>query len=150
MQLGPPPTVAGVPGGAWGRPPRRPMRRSSINRLIFVSVILRRLMDLQTLRWFARRGTGPGRHAGAVGWHGTQRGVITLGHAKLRVQRPRLRNAAGEVAVPGYAALAADGALSQRIADILVCNVSTRKYARVVHRCAAAVSYTHLTLPTNR
>jgi putative transposase len=79
----------------------------------------------------------PGRHAGAVGWHGTQRGVIALGHAKLRVHRPRLRDAAGEVAVPGYAALAADGALSQRIADILVCNVSTRKYARVVHRCAA-------------
>jgi hypothetical protein len=32
--------------------------------------------------------------------------------------------------------LATDGDLSQRIADILVCNVSTRKYARVVHRCA--------------
>ena len=48
-----------------------------------------------------------------------------------------MRDAAGEVAVPGYVALAADGALSQRIADILVCNVSTRKYARVVHRCAA-------------
>jgi hypothetical protein len=47
----------------------------------------------------------PGRHAGAVGWHGTQRGVIALGHAKLRVHRPRLRDAAGEVAVPGYAAL---------------------------------------------
>ena len=34
------------------------------------------------------------------------------------------------------AALANDGDLSRRIADILVCNVSTRKYARVVHRCA--------------
>jgi putative transposase len=79
----------------------------------------------------------PGRQTGAVRWHGTQRGVIALGQAKLPVQRPRLRGAAGEVLVPGYAALAGGGALSRRIADILVCNVSTRKYARVVHRCAA-------------
>jgi putative transposase len=78
----------------------------------------------------------PGRHAGNVGWHGTQRGVIAIGQSKLRVQRPRLRGDAGEVTVPGYAALASDGDLSRRIADILVCNVSTRKYARVVHRCA--------------
>ena len=40
------------------------------------------------------------------------------------------------MAVPAYAALAKDGDLSRRISDILVCNVSTRKYARVVHRCA--------------
>jgi transposase-like protein len=38
--------------------------------------------------------------------------------------------------VPAYAALANDGDLARRIADILVCNVSTRKSARVVHRCA--------------
>ena len=81
----------------------------------------------------------PGRHSGEVVWHGTQRGVVALGNAKLRVQRPRLRNAAGEVAVPGYVALAAGSELSQRIADILVCNVSTRKYSRVVHRCAEEV-----------
>ena len=78
----------------------------------------------------------PGRHNGNVRWHGAQRGVIAIGRSKLRVQRPRLRDDAGEVTVPGYAALAADGDLSRRIADILVCNVSTRKYTRVVHRCA--------------
>ena len=78
----------------------------------------------------------PGRHAGNVRWHGTQRGVIAIGQSKLRVQRPRLRGAAGEVTVPGYETLASDGDVSRRIADILVCNVSTRKYARVVHRCA--------------
>lgn len=78
----------------------------------------------------------PGRHAGDVRWHGNQGGVVAVGQAKLRVQRPRLRNVDGEVDVPAYAALASDGDLSRRIADILVCNVSTRKYARVVHRCA--------------
>jgi len=34
---------------------------------------------------------------------------------------------------------ARDGDLSRCIADILVCNVSTRKYARLVHRCAQQV-----------
>ncbi len=77
-----------------------------------------------------------GRHTSDVRWHGSQGGVVNLGQSKLRVQRPRLRGAKGEVAVPAYAALVNDGDLSRRIADILVCNVSTRKYARVVHRCA--------------
>ena len=78
----------------------------------------------------------PGRHAGDVRWHGSQNGVVAIGQSKLRLQRPRLRDVDGEVAVPAYAALAGEGDLSRRIADILVCNVSTRKYARVVHRCA--------------
>jgi transposase-like protein len=79
----------------------------------------------------------PGRHGSDIRWHGAQGGVVAIGHAKLQVKRPRLRSAAGEVAVPAYAALSKDAELSRRIADILVCNVSTRKYARVVHRCAA-------------
>ena len=77
-----------------------------------------------------------GRHTGEVRWHGSQGGVVNLGQSKMHVKRPRLRTTSGEVAVPAYAALANDGDLSRRIADILVCNVSTRKYARVVHRCA--------------
>lgn len=80
-----------------------------------------------------------GRHTGDVRWHGSQGGVVNLGHSKLHVKRPRLRSAKGEVGVPAYSALANDGDLSRRIADILVCNVSTRKYARVVHRCAEEV-----------
>ena len=79
----------------------------------------------------------PGRQSGDIRWHGAQGGVVALGQSKLRVLRPRLRGAGGEVEVPAYAALARTGDLSQRIADILVCNVSTRKYTRVVHRCAA-------------
>ena len=78
----------------------------------------------------------PGRHAGEVRWHGAQGGVVAVDHSKLHVKRPRLRANGAEVAVPAYAALAKDSDLSRRIADILVCNVSRRKYARVVHRCA--------------
>ena len=78
----------------------------------------------------------PGRSAGEVRWHGSQGGLINLGTSKLKVRRPRLRGPAGEVTLPGYAALAGDDALSRRIADVLTCNVSTRKYARVMYRCA--------------
>ena len=78
----------------------------------------------------------PGRSAGEVRWHGSQGGLINLGTSKLKVSRPRLRGPAGEVNLPGYAALAGDDALSRRIADVLTCNVSTRKYARVMYRCA--------------
>ena len=78
----------------------------------------------------------PGRTAGEVRWHGRQGGTVNLGTSKLRIERPRLRGPAGEVAVPGYTALAGDASLSRRIADVLACSVSTRKYARVMYRSA--------------
>ena len=77
----------------------------------------------------------PGRHVGDVRWHGTQAGQVNIGKAKLKVQRPRLRSSEGEVGIPAYQALAADERLSQRVADILTCGISTRKYERAVHRC---------------
>ncbi len=78
----------------------------------------------------------PGRQTGEVRWHGQQGGLINLGTSKLKITRPRLRGPAGEVALPGYVGLAGDGDLSRRIADVLACNVSTRKYTRVMYRCA--------------
>jgi putative transposase len=78
----------------------------------------------------------PGRASGEVRWHGSQGGLVNIGTARLKVTRPRLRDGAGEVALPGYASLARDEALSARIADVLACSVSTRKYARVMYRCA--------------
>ena len=77
-----------------------------------------------------------GKRDGEVRWHGKPGGLIHLGTSKLRVARPRLRGPKGEVALPGYAAMAGDAALSHRIADILACRVSTRKYTRVMYRCA--------------
>jgi len=78
----------------------------------------------------------PGCSTGELRWHGSQGGVVNVGTSKLRVTRPRLRDRAGEVALPGYAALARNEDLSRRIADVLTCNVSTRKYARVMYQCA--------------
>ena len=57
----------------------------------------------------------PGRSAGEVRWHGSQGGLVNLGTSKLKVRRPRLRGPAGEVTLPGYAALTGDDALSRRI-----------------------------------
>jgi transposase-like protein len=78
----------------------------------------------------------PGLAAGEVRWHGRQGGLVNLGTSKLKITRPRLRGPVGEMALPGYAELASDGNLSRRIADVLACNVSTRKYTRVMYRCA--------------
>ena len=78
----------------------------------------------------------PGRHTGEVRRYGSQSGTVNLGKSKLKVTRPRLRGPAGEVTLPGYAELAGDGNLSRRIADVLTCNVSTRKYERVMYRSA--------------
>ena len=78
----------------------------------------------------------PGRQTGEVRWHGHQGGLINLGTSKLKITRPRLRDPVGEVALPGYAGLAGSSELSRRIADVLACSVSTRKYTRVMYRCA--------------
>jgi len=78
----------------------------------------------------------PGRLAGEVRWHGRQGGLVSLGTSKLKITRPRLRGPAGEVSLPGYAEWAGEGNLSRRIAEVLTCNVSTRKYGRVMYRCA--------------
>lgn len=81
----------------------------------------------------------PGVHTGDIRWHGRQSTTVPLGSAKLRVLKPRLRGAGREVSIPAHAALRGDSALAQRMADILVCGVSTRKYARAVHASAKLV-----------
>ena len=84
----------------------------------------------------------PGRAHGEVRWHGTQPGRIALAERKLSVQRPRLRTqgpASREVAVPAYEQLRTQPQLGQRVRDILVTGVSTRKYARVLPAMAGSV-----------
>lgn len=56
-----------------------------------------------------------------------------VGTSKLKVTRPWLRNRGGDVVLPCYAALACNADLSRRISDVLTCNVSTRKYTRVMY-----------------
>ncbi len=77
-------------------------------------------------------GRHPGKRTGEIRWHGSQRGRITLAERKLAVRRPRLRSPQGEVAIPAYARRGEERRLGNRIRDILVTGVSTRKYARVL------------------
>ena len=83
----------------------------------------------------------PGRHEGEVLWHGSQDGQIHLLERKLKVKRPRLRSrgpGGREVAIPLYERLQNDGLLAQRMNDILVSGVSTRKYRRVLPEMAGS------------
>jgi hypothetical protein len=42
----------------------------------------------------------PGRKAGDIRWHGSQRTSVPMGTHKVRVLKPRLRGDAGEVSIP--------------------------------------------------
>jgi len=85
----------------------------------------------------------PGKKGGAVGWHGRESGTVCLRERKLRVERPRLRQKGegegGEVPVPAYEALRADGKLGGRMLEILLRGVSTRQYAAVLPEMSETV-----------
>jgi len=84
----------------------------------------------------------PGQAASEVRWHGQQRGRIVLAERKLSVMRPRLRSKAGkgaEVPIPVYERLRSEPRLAERMREILVSGVSTRKYATVLPKMAGTV-----------
>ncbi len=85
----------------------------------------------------------PGKKGGAIGWHGCERGTVTLSERKLRVRRPRLRKKQtgqdGEVPVPAYEAMQEDGKLASRMLEILLRGVSTRQYKNVLPEMAETV-----------
>jgi len=74
-----------------------------------------------------------------VRWHGRQQGSVALSDRKLRVARPRLRGANGEVPIPAYAALQDDGRMSARMLELLLSGVSTRDYQKVIREMAETV-----------
>lgn len=73
-----------------------------------------------------------------VVYHGTQRGRVALKERQLHVTKPRLRRKqrgngeSGEVEVPAYAALQKDGRLADRMLQIMMAGVSTRRYEDVL------------------
>jgi transposase-like protein len=64
---------------------------------------------------------------------------VPLSNRKLRVTKPRLRQAAGEMAIPAYEAMNAGPALGERMLDILLRGVSTRNYQCVIPEMAETV-----------
>ena len=80
-----------------------------------------------------------------VYWHGVQGGRVALKERQLRVAKPRLRkkrrraDESGEVEVPAYTALQADQGLADRMLELVMNGVSTRRYASVLPELADQV-----------
>jgi transposase-like protein len=80
-----------------------------------------------------------------VVYHGSQAGRVALKERQLRVTKPRLRKKAsqpgepGEVEVPAYEAMRKDGRLADRMLEILIAGVSTRRYEHVLPEMAETV-----------
>jgi transposase-like protein len=100
------------------------------------------------LQMSAEQVVGPKRRgkrdeARSVHWYGSQPGVVSLSNRKLRVRKPRLREKGrgegGEVGVPAYEAMRSDRGLGERMLEILLAGVSTRKYGVVVPEMAETV-----------
>jgi putative transposase len=61
---------------------------------------------------------------------GTSRSEVVLGGRKVAIQRPRVRTATGEVALPTFRTMAARDPLDRRVVEQMVVGVATRQYAR--------------------
>ncbi len=61
---------------------------------------------------------------------GTTRSEVVLGGRKVAIQRPRVRTAAGEVALPTFETMAATDPLDRRVVEQMLVGVATRQYAR--------------------
>ena len=78
-------------------------------------------------------------------WHGVQAGRVALKERQLRVDKPRLRkkrppaDEPGEVQIPAYATLQADQPLADRMLEVVLQGVSTRKYETVLPALADQV-----------
>lgn len=82
----------------------------------------------------------PGKTRGEVRWHGKQAGVVHLGDRKLSVSKPRLRHKSqGEQAIPAYEALKTRSKMADRMMQILMEGVSTRRYKRVLQEMADSI-----------
>jgi transposase-like protein len=80
-----------------------------------------------------------------IAYHGSQLGRVALRERQLRVEKPRLRRKhpqvgeSGEVEIPAYQAMCKDGRLADRMLEILIDGVSTRRYEHVLPEMAETV-----------
>ncbi len=80
-----------------------------------------------------------------IAYHGTQKGRVALKERQLRVRKPRLRRKnprkeeTGEVEIPAYTAMQKDARLADRMLQIMMAGVSTRRYEQVLPEMAEQV-----------
>jgi putative transposase len=67
-----------------------------------------------------------------IEWRAGQapRSEVVLGGRKVAIQRPRVRTADGEVALPTFQTMAATDPLDRRVVEQMLVGVATRQYAR--------------------
>jgi transposase-like protein len=86
---------------------------------------------------------------GDIVWHGAQTGRVRLKERQLQVSRPRLRRkgrgANKEVPIPAYEAMQ-QATIGQRMLEILLQGVSTRRYQRVIPEMADTVGVSKSTV----
>lgn len=75
-------------------------------------------------RRYAHEPDRPASRAGSV------RSEVVLGGRKVAIQRPRVRTADGEVALPTFATMAHRDPLDRRVVEQMLVGVATRQYAR--------------------
>jgi putative transposase len=76
----------------------------------------------------------------AVGRAGTVPSEVVLGGRKVAIQRPRVRNATGEVALPTFETMAQTDPLDRRVVEQMLVGVATRRYARSLEPLAAEMT----------
>jgi putative transposase len=80
-----------------------------------------------------------------VVYHGSQKGRVALTERELNVDKPRLRRKnpkpgePGEVEIPASKAMRENGRLADRMLEILIAGVSTRRYEQVLPEMAETV-----------
>jgi len=70
---------------------------------------------------------------------GTVRSEVVLGGRKVAIQRPRVRTADGEVALPTFQTMAHRDPLDRRVAEQMLVGVATRQYARSLEPITAEI-----------
>lgn len=75
----------------------------------------------------------------AVGRAGTVPSEVVLGGRKVAIQRPRVRDAAGEVPLPTFETMAHTDPLDRRVVEQMLMGVATRQYARSLEPLPADV-----------
>ena len=125
--------------------------RMAIDELIDVMgrASLEAVLQLSAVQVAGAPQQGKARQA-EIGWHGTQRGRVYLKERQLQVNKPRLRKkgrgANKEVAVPAYEAMQQDAITGERMLEILLNGVSTRRYSRVIPEMAETVGVSRSTV----
>ena len=94
------------------------------------------VLEISAAEVAGQKQPGKRRNAGDAAYHGRQGGRVYLADRAVRVEKPRLRSAGGEVEVPAYEALRRPSGLGERMLELLLAGLGTRSYGKAVGEMA--------------